>query len=426
MNQRKLEILRIEQDFRDTLENELAQQQTKNKKIKIKDIKYVGQASSENVFIVEKEIIGIDKNGSKRETQSVNYYLGNKCIAGKIGDSELIYSESFKNQESENMKEIESLLEKTDEKDIENNSLNKLEKKEVEEVLEQNSKQDENELSEKEKEQIKVNGIQKVDLNKKVDGREALGKRLDLEEYDSLYVIYSEKANEITQGEKTNNTTYSLVGMTKDGKAKVLNDEFEIDKSVGNNATREQTKIKANSTATRDNQDISVYRRKSNGMSIGCENNQGYVDMYLYQKTLEENENVGIQIETSRTPVISIEAREIMNRNKGKYQGDKVQDEIEEHTENGCKPQDTRYFDGEQNTLTHEHIDIDACVQDILDYENEQGEEQIKEVFTENEVKDKLLRELRENKDKLTQEQIIENVKEEMNRDADAFIRERK
>ena len=41
---------------------------------------------------------------------------------------------------------------------------------------------DENDLSKKQAEKIKVNGIQKADLNKKVDGKETLGKRLDLEE----------------------------------------------------------------------------------------------------------------------------------------------------------------------------------------------------------------------------------------------------
>lgn len=426
MNRKKQEILKLEQDFRDTLENDLIKQQTENKKIRIKDIKYVGQISSENVFIVEKENVELDENGNKRTTNSTSYYLGDKCIAGKIGESELIYSESFKKLDPEKVKSVNELLEKTDEKDIENNSLNKLEKEEVTKVLKEDKKEDENELSEKQTEKVKVNGIQKVDLNKKVDGKETLGKRLDLEEYDSLYVIYSEKVKDITDNSKINNTTYSLVGMTKDGEAKVLNDEFEMDKSVGNNASREQTKIRANNTATRDNNDISVYTRKSNGMSIGCENNQGYVDMFLYQKTAEENENVGIQIETSQTPIIPIETREIMNRNKGIYQKDKVQNEIEEHTESNCEPQDVRDFDGDEYTETHEHIDIDDCVKDILNYENEEGEEQIKEAFTEKEVKDKLLREIRERKNEMTIEQIIENIKEEMDQDAQAFIREHK
>ena len=55
----------------------------------------------------------------------------------------------------------------------------------------------------------------------------------------------------------------------------------------------------------------------------------------LYQKTVEENENVGIQIETSQTPVIPIETRKIMNRNKGIYENIRwieIEDVLEDRT----------------------------------------------------------------------------------------------
>lgn len=471
MNQKERKILKLEESFRDTIENDILKQQTENKKIKIKDIKFVGSAEwkdkingqerADVVFIVEKEIIEKSEDGKERVTEQKSYYLGDKCVAGELGNGEILYGETFAISEPDKMEAIKDLLEKTPEEEIENNSMNKLQTKEIAEVLtahlgrevkenevekllEEMDKQEleglsekkeqendgkekkKNTLSKKQTDKIKVNGIQKVDLNKKVDGKETLGKRLDLNGYENMYVVYSENVDEIKSGEKRNNTTYSLVGVKSDGTAKVLNDEFEMDNTVGNGATREQTKIRANSTATRDNKDMSVYTRKSNGMSIGCENDIGNVNMFLYQKTIEENENVGIQIETSQTPVIPIETREIMNRNKGMYQKEKVQGEIQEHTDEGCIPKDTKDFDGDVNTETHEHFDSEYFVQEILNYENEQGEKQIKEVFTENEVRDKLLRELKENGDKLPQEQIIENVKKEMNLDAENLEREHK
>ena len=467
MNQKERNILRLEESFKDTIENDILNQQTENKRIEIKDIKLVGQITwkdkingkdiSDNVFIVEKQIIEIDEEGKERITEQKNYYLGDKCIAGDLGNGEMIYKETFASSESDKLKAINDLLEITPEEEIENNSMNKLQTKEIadiltahlgrevteneaEKMLEDMNKQEleelkeekvnddekKNTLSKKQVDKIKVNGIQKVDLNKKVDGKETLGKRLDLNGYENMYVVYSENVDEITAGEKRNNTTYSLVGVRSDGTAKVLNDEFEMDNTVGNGATREQTKIRANSTATRDNKDMSVYTRKSNGMSIGCENDMGNVNMFLYQKTIEENENVGIQIETSQTPVIPIETREIMNRNKGIYQKEKVQDKIEEHTDKGCSPKDVKDFDGNENTETHEHIDIDYYVQDILNYENEDGETKIKEVFTEKEVEDKLLRELKENSETISKEQIVENVKKEMNLDAENLEREHK
>ena len=310
----------------------------------------------------------------------------------------------------------------------ESNVIKMLDNEEEKNTKDIENKKEENSLTDKQAEKVKVNGIQKVDLNTKVDGKENLAQRLDLKEYDSIFVIYSDNIKDISKKskEKINNTTYSLVGMKNDGTAKVLNDEFEMDKTVGNNASREQTKVRADSTATRDNKDQSVYTRKSNGASIGCENDMGNVNMFLYQKTKEENENVGIQIETSKTKKIPVETRRVFNRNQGVYQNDKVQDEIEEHTENGCEPKDVKDFDGKEYTETHEHIDIDYYVRQIQNYENEDGEQSINEVFTEKEIKDKLLRDLDKYKDKISTEQIIENVKNEMDADAQIYTREHK
>ena len=445
MNKKEKEILNIEQSFKDTLENEIAEQNTENKKVEIKDIKYVGKATWKDK---------VNENGKKRITEQKNYYLGDKCIGGGLENNDVIYQSNFANSEPDKMQAVNDLLEKVSDKELNEYSLNNLQNKELAEVLsaylgkeikpeevqteldkmseeeleELNEEKEENSLTDKQAEKVKVNGIQKVDLNTKVDGKENLAQRLDLKEYDSIFVIYSDNIKDISKKskEKINNTTYSLVGMKNDGTAKVLNDEFEMDKTVGNNASREQTKVRADSTATRDNKDQSVYTRKSNGASIGCENDMGNVNMFLYQKTKEENENVGIQIETSKTKKIPVETRRVFNRNQGVYQNDKVQDEIEEHTENGCEPKDVKDFDGKEYTETHEHIDIDYYVRQIQNYENEDGEQSINEVFTEKEIKDKLLRDLDKYKDKISTEQIIENVKNEMDADAQIYTREHK
>lgn len=471
MNQKERKILKLEESFRDTIENDILKQQTENKKIKIKDIKFVGSAEwkdkingqerADVVFIVEKEIIEKSEDGKERVTEQKSYYLGDKCVAGELGNGEILYGETFAISEPDKMDAIKDLLERTPEEEIENNSINKLQIKEMAEVLsaylgrtikeeevqkiledmnkeelEELSEEKEqenvgkekkkNELSEKQAEKIKVNGIQRADLSQNVDGIETLGKRLDLYGYQYIYVVYSENVNEINPNAKRNDTTYSLIGMKNDGTAKVLNDEFEMDSSVGNNASKVQTRINADGTATRDSKDSSVFVRKSNGMTIGCRNDGGIVRMSLGQKTIEENEITSTEIRTSKTGYIPIQTREIFNRNKGVRQIDKIQDKVKEHTDEGCTSKDVRDFDGDESTETHEHFDLEYYVQEILNYENEQGEEQIKEVFTANEVRDKLLRELKENGDKLPQEQIIENVKKEMNLDAENLEREHK
>lgn len=409
MNLKEREILKLEESFRDTIQNSILEQQTENKKIEIKDIKFVGKATwkdkingkdlSDNVFIVEKQIIEIDKDSKERVTEQKEYYIGDKCVAGELGNGEILYGETFANSEPDKMEAINDLLEKTPEEEIENNSMNKLQTKEMAEVLsaylgrtikeeevqktledmnkeeleelseeKDNAGKDKkkNELSEKQTEKIKVNGIQKADLSQNVDGIETLGKRLDLDGYQYIYVVYSENVNEINPNAKRNDTTYSLIGMKNDGTAKVLNDEFEMDSSVGNNASKVQTRINADGTATRDSKDSSVFTRKSNGMTVGCRNDGGIVRMSLGQKTIEENEITSTEIRTSKTGYIPIQTREIFNRNKGVRQIDKIQDEVKEHTDEGCTPKDVRDFDGDENTATH--VDVDYTEINENDY----------------------------------------------------------
>lgn len=395
MNKKQKEILKIEEDFYYKLEKEIEKDKNESKKLLITNIKLVGKASwkdkiirktiSENIFIVEQEITEIDKNGNERKTKQQKYYLGDNLIAGRIGyDDNIIYDPNFENFEVDKFIAVNSLLNNVSEKAIENYSLNTLRAKEiseilsahlgrevsneeVEEILEKREKnknilnqkkqEEQEEISEKQSEDVKVKAIQRVDLNKVVDGKQKLAKRLDLEEYDYLYIISSENVNEINPEIKRNNTTYSLVGSTEEGKVKVLNNEFEMDKSVGNSASKETTKIRANNTATRDNKDLSIYTRKSNGTSIGCENNQGNVDVFFYQETLKDREKIGIEIETSRTRAIPLETRELMSENKGASQKDKIKSEIKEHTDNGCNPDNIKDFDGNGETSSHEHID---------------------------------------------------------------------
>lgn len=145
MNQKERKILKLEESFRDIIEKTTLEQQTENKKIKIKDVKFVGQATwkdkinekdlLDNVFIVEKEIIEKNEDGKERITEQKNYYLGDKCVAGELGNGEILYGETFAISETDKMEAINDLLERTPEKEIENNSMNKLQTKEMAEVL---------------------------------------------------------------------------------------------------------------------------------------------------------------------------------------------------------------------------------------------------------------------------------------------------
>ena len=143
MDQRKKEILKIEEDFKDTLENDL--NNTDTKKIKIKDIKFVGDATwkdkvngketSEKIFIVEKESVEINDMGKEEKKLITNIYLGKRCIGGTLGNGEIIYSDMFKNSEIDKYNAINELFQTVSDKEIEENSLNNLQKEEIAEIL---------------------------------------------------------------------------------------------------------------------------------------------------------------------------------------------------------------------------------------------------------------------------------------------------
>ena len=474
-NQKQIDEL--EEKLKDTIESKNI---NKNRQTKIKNIKFIGripvenkangQIRFENVFIVDKEIIETDNGKEIRSTEQSSIYLGDKCIAGKIGDMDYIYNPKFEEENQELENSINELVkndlekeEKDENEKIQENEEEIIKEQENQEDLTQeNTKQKDKDeeqkepekISKKQEKNIEIKSIQEVDLETVVDGTDTLAKRLDLPEYSKLYVIYSDNVKDVMHENERNNTTFSLVGVTKDGKAKVLNDEFEIDRTAGINGEKTQTKIKADGEATRDDKDLSVYKRKTNGIDIGCERDIDSVNVFMYQKTLEKNENVGIQVETSKTPVIKLETKEVMDRYKGMYQADNIQNEIQEHTDANCNPKDVKDYDGDDTTETHEHvgdivvkesdveetsddgiyvqeseIDIDEKTNEILNYENKYGEQEIKGQFTYDEVKEELEKQIEnneKNKSGKTIEQIVEEVKENMDYDAQMLDRSKK
>lgn len=370
IKQKQKEILKLEEEFKDKIQIDLEKEQKEDKRVTITNIKLAGKASwqdkingkliSENVFIVEIEISETEEDGHKRKTKQEKIYLGEEHIAGRIVgyNKEIIFNPNFEKIEIDKFMAVNNLLNKVSEKAIEENSLNTLKRKEISEVLSayygRQVSEDEVEKMIKEKQNSKT---RKKDLDKKGEQKE--------NEKDNLSEKATKNVNDINPQTKRNNTTYSLVGMKKDVEAKVLNDEFEMDKSAGSSASKNSTKIRANNTATRDNKDLSVYTRKSNGASIGCENNQGNIDIFFYQRTLKDNEKVGIQVETSQTKAIPLETRELLSENKGISRKDKVKDETEKHTKKGCNPSDIRDFDGKEDTSSHKHIDNNIDYKDV-------------------------------------------------------------
>ena len=405
-----LEKIREKEELiKDTIEKK--HPSTENTSYKIKDIKFVGivtfteleynnsRIKHEDLFIIDIEKHTKTPDGKEVVKTIPNYYLGtNQCIGGIINENFEPTAE-YENERNENPDKcyiIDRLIDQAEKGKLDIISYNDLKNEELSEVLsaylgkeispeeaketlrdlekkpyneKANQHTDEDTtLTEEETEEIKkIQGVQEIDLSKKVDGKETLEKRLmgDNCPYSKIMVVYSDRANDITGDNKSkvNNTNYTLIGIPKDSNqpAKILNDEFEIDPHSGSGSNEINTKIQEDGTATRDNNDRSTFRNKNTHASIGIENEHHSVNIFFYPgRTHEENENVGIEVETQHTRRIPVESREILNRNRGNRNLDNIQDEVAEHTTNGCTPESPKDFDGIETTQTHEHEIPDA------------------------------------------------------------------
>ncbi len=139
-------ILDIERDIRDTLENGYNLKSTENKKIEFKDVIYVGEVTwndkingkplSSKLFAVRKEITTKDKKGEEQKREMYEYYLDEKYIGAAINIRIPQLEERFKISEPEKTEQIERLLENIQDKDLVENSLEYLERKELENIAE--------------------------------------------------------------------------------------------------------------------------------------------------------------------------------------------------------------------------------------------------------------------------------------------------
>ncbi len=218
-------ILDIERDIRDTLENDYKSQSTENKRINFKDVMYVGEVTwndkingkplSSKLFAVRKEIETQNKYDVEKKREMYEYYLDDKYIGAGIDIRMPQLEERFKISEPEKADQIERLLENVQDKDLIQNSLEHLERQELENIAEalgieskdikdiseidlkqkllnlderdlkeegekEDNLQDEEEVKLDEDETKHLNVREETDLNQYIKG-ETLGKKLGLE-----------------------------------------------------------------------------------------------------------------------------------------------------------------------------------------------------------------------------------------------------
>ena len=218
------EILKIELDFKDTLNNEIAQ--SKQSETEIKDIIYVGDIEwkdringnnlSEKLFIVKKEITLKNEKGEEVEKKTVNnYYLGDKCIGGFMDVKSPIFNQYIETAEPEKIKKVKELLQNTPIEELENKSMDKLQKQYIKELSEKLGIPEE-----------EIMQIDEVDLDEELpteeevqetlntkEAKDTKQKRIGNEELEKLDIREETKLNQEIKGE----TLGQKLGLDKAG-----------------------------------------------------------------------------------------------------------------------------------------------------------------------------------------------------------------
>lgn len=313
MNQKNKDVMELVKKFKDTLQKDMA-----GENIKIVDIQYAGQLEGNindnrednNIFIVE--VVKVQKNGLVKESEKTfkRYYLGTKCIGADIGNDEPILTQEISNKDEiiQAIKNKENTLKELEQEQMADVLSQYLEKKvevnEVEECLKEinNEKENnqENELNESQYKRARnIQSIQKIDMDKKINENETIGQRLEMQGYTELYVIRSGELKEVMGDKNTenqiNNNQYLLVGISTNGNAEIVNDMFFIDKDP----MKALTKIESNEMVREDNKDEIQLKRKTNDAVLGIEDRYDGSKVFVYEKDVENNPNVGLEIETT-------------------------------------------------------------------------------------------------------------------------------
>ena len=438
------EILKIELDFKDTLNNEIAQ--SKQSETEIKDIIYVGDIEwkdringnnlSEKLFIVKKEITLKNEKGEEIEKKTVNnYYLGDKCIGGFMDVKSPIFNQYIETAEPEKIKKVKELLQNTPIEELENKSMENLQKQYIKELSEKLGISEEEimqidevdlneELPTEEEVQEKLNTketkdtkqkrigneeLEKLDireetkLNQEIKG-ETLGQKLGL---DKAGIHDGEKLVRIQKSQLSSKTREGISSQSVDILAVTRKDGSAV--ILGENILRPNTREGTNPTqenATIDNNDGTIDKEvnttsyeivNGNGreyINIGYDEVSGKeikYSMYSHQ----EGKYIDVELETNRTLYQDPKVREFLrDRNEGMHEADEI-----------------------INTYSKENLQNMARM--IL----ENTENGISEVYNQADVERKIIEKIRESGyDKDNYQSVIEEVEQEMEESAKGQI----
>lgn len=445
---RKLEMLNAELEKADS--NPDTEKRTSNDKVL--NVKYLGvveiDGKEKGIYLVleQKE----NEDGTLAEIE--RYYTEDeKCIGGNNNSDQ--YEYLILNAKYANEKELAKKLQALDKEGI--LDLNNLEQERLEEIAralgvdveeiqsineidvnikEKGQKSTNKDSKENEDERVEISeeGVKGLDIKEETEANtylkgETLDKKLGLAEKGITGVkkiarVSTSNLKNVT-GEKTTNNEDSFVAIKSDNTAVVLGEDIlKKDTRRGNNPRGESLTINNDGSVSREAITSSYLIVNGNGqeyLQCGYDESSGKEIKY----TLRSNttgEDVATELETQRTYDDDSYVRGFLNdRNEGIYEPDKIMERDKEHGE--CDEKDVTVIDNDKDNDSHEHFVVNeeyirVKAKDIID-----GNEDIKEVFTEREVEDLLKRRIEEQKEQKTVEEIIENAKQELEQETQHF-----
>ena len=303
------------------------------------------------------------------------------------------------------LKEIKKISEIDSEKTVEDNEKENLEK-------DKDPDKEKKTLSKKQVESISTK--QEIKTEQKVTDKDTMASLLNVQGkgYRKIAIVYSDKFKEAG-----NTTKFSFVGIKQDGSAEKID---TIEQAYGTNPTKNVHSVNRDGSKIEEEKVNSIFKIKGKtetqiAVDIG---NMGTIEPSLVRTPAQDNEEaISIPIETSNIRPTTRETRELMNRNRNTRVKEEIQ-RTEAHEELGCEDFSIKDIDDNPNNNTHEHQEfseeyLDKCASKILESET------IANTYNRSDVKAYLKKYLENDNETIDTEDLINNVSEEMEQEAE-------
>ena len=290
-----------------------------------------------------------------------------------INEEEVDFSELLMKYESpvpikdvvDKTKENEEKPEEEQDEELKKESLEELEaEKEKEDCAEVIGEDEENvksvaEIVQEDTKKIeRMNHLQEIDADTKVNYYKDMEKALGLKGVQKFVIVYSEDAVQLSDSNKRNSSRYSMIAVMDDGSMINLDDRLEEVRSEGKDSVEGRIQTDANEQTSISNNPASLYRIKGSNSNeaFSFENGEyGEIKVYYGNMTRANDTTfVGTQLETNNVWPTSKDVRELASDRKGKYHADDKKEETEKHVEHGDEKIEIENSDGEIKTVACE------------------------------------------------------------------------